>query len=77
MTYSERIRYAEFVDHQAEIEKNWSKQFGDRQNELVIIGQEMDENAIRQELEACLCTESEIREWEAKLMFEDPFPVFA
>lgn len=76
MNFGDRIHYPEFVDHQAEIEKNWSKRFGDRQNELVIIGQEMDEPAIRAELEACLCTEEEVLAWEANIRFKDPFPVF-
>lgn len=75
MPYGERIRYAGFVDQQKEIESKWDKQFGDRHNELVIIGQNIDQDLIIKEMENCLCTESEIRDMEAGLRFKDPFPI--
>ncbi len=37
-----------------DIEKTWDPQFGDRKTEIVIIGQDLDELHIRQELDACL-----------------------
>ncbi|HJV20279.1 MAG TPA: GTP-binding protein [Sediminibacterium sp.] len=76
MPYQDRIRYAAFVEHQAEIEAGWDKRFGDRNNELVIIGQELNQELIASELEACLCTESEIRDMEYGFRFTDPFPKF-
>jgi G3E family GTPase len=76
MPYSERINYIAFVDNQVIIEKNWDKRFGDRNNELVIIGQEMDIPLIIAELHACLCTEQEIKDMEAGLRFKDPFPIY-
>ena len=36
------------------IEKTWDPHFGDRKIEIVIIGQDLDELHIRQELDACL-----------------------
>ncbi len=44
-------------------------------NELVIIGQDLDEELIQIELQACLCSEEEIRRMEQKKgRFADPFP---
>jgi G3E family GTPase len=75
MPYKDRISYAAFVEHQQEIEGKWDMRFGDRENELVIIGQDLDKEIIIDELSACLCTETEIRDMEAGLRFKDPFPV--
>jgi G3E family GTPase len=74
MPYQERIRFAAFVDNKHLIEQKWDKRFGDRENELVIIGQELDIKTITAELITCLCTESEIKDMEAGLRFKDPFP---
>mgnify|MGYP001349961513 CR=1 FL=1 len=74
MPFSQRIQYAAFVDNQQQIETKWDKRFGDRENELVIIGQQMEKELILQELSACLCTESEIRDMEYGLPFKDSFP---
>jgi G3E family GTPase len=76
MHYQERIAYAGFVDNQASIERNWDKRFGDRHNELVIIGQDLEPAKIMEELQACLCSEAEIKDMEAGLRFKDPFPVY-
>lgn len=74
MSYKERIRYASFVDSKEEIEAKWDKRFGDRQNELVIIGQEMNQDLIIRQLETCLCTEDEIAAMERGDTFKDAFP---
>lgn len=74
MPYADRIQYGAFVEHQAQIEGKWHKEFGDRATELVIIGQDMDEATIVRELDACLCTESEIKGMWAGQRFKDPFP---
>ncbi|SFD45545.1 GTPase, G3E family [Chitinophaga sp. CF118] len=74
MSYKERIRYASFLDNQAEIESKWDKRFGDRQNELVIIGKELDQHQITMEMEACLCNEDEINAMERGDTFQDEFP---
>ena len=63
MPYGERIKYPAFVDNQAYIESKWDAVFGDRMNELVFIGQDLEEDLIRAELEASLCTEAEISQW--------------
>lgn len=76
MPFQERIRYATFVDNQSEIETRWDKRFGDRYNELVIIGQELDKKTIMNELHHCLCTEPEIVAMERNQQFKDLFPTF-
>lgn len=74
MPYSERIRYPAFVENQELIEKKWDKRYGDRENELVIIGQDLDKAVIIQELESCLCNANEIELMEKGGSFKDPFP---
>lgn len=74
MTFKERSQYASFLNNQRQIESRWDKRYGDRQNELVIIGQDLNEEIIRSELENCLCYEEEILSMEAGGQFTDPFP---
>lgn len=69
MPYKERIRYASFLDYHEEIEKRWSKDFGDRLNELVFIGQDMNQQQILKQLESCICSPEEI-----SLYLENQFP---
>jgi len=48
--------------------------FGDRCNELTLIGLERDRVAFLTALEEALCTEEEVEEWLAGGSFEDPWP---
>ncbi|MCP1382052.1 GTP-binding protein [Runella salmonicolor] len=75
MPFNQRIRYAAYVDNKSIIETRWDKRFGDRQNELVIIGQDLNQEIIEKELQACLCTDTEINAMETKQVFPDPFPL--
>ncbi len=75
MPYADRIQYAAFVENKEIIEAKWHKQFGDRENELVIIGQDMNKEAIIAELDNCLCTDDEIIEMNNGVSFKDPFPL--
>ncbi|MBL6645699.1 MAG: GTP-binding protein [Flavobacteriales bacterium] len=54
MPFSSRTQFPSFVENQMDIEKTWDSHFGDRKTEIVIIGQDLDELHIRQELDACL-----------------------
>lgn len=74
MPFDQRIRYYAFVENQKNIEGRWDKRFGDRQNELVIIGQDLNRELILKELYGCLCTETEILSMEKGEYFKDPFP---
>ena len=72
----ERNQHPAFQQNEEYIMSKWDKRFGDRQNELVFIGQDMEEEAIKQELIACLCTEEEIRGMALKKhIFLDEWPV--
>jgi G3E family GTPase len=74
MPLSQRTRYQAYIDNREAIESRWGR-FGDRRNELVIIGQGLDKELIVSELEACLCNAAEITQMEKVLKFVDPFPV--
>ncbi|WP_020595854.1 GTP-binding protein [Spirosoma panaciterrae] len=76
MPYAQRLRYAAFLENRQAIESRWHKRFGDRQNELVIIGQDLHQEQITTEFLACLCTESELKHMENQGAFKDPFPVW-
>jgi len=75
MSFDERIQYVSFVENQKEIEKDWNKTYGDRKNEIVFIGQEMDEQAIKADLEKCLSTDIEIDNESWKKSAHDSWPV--
>jgi G3E family GTPase len=60
MPFGERIKFQNFVDYQDIIEENWDANFGDRMNELVLIGMQMNEAEVRAKFEYCLCTADDI-----------------
>ena len=61
-----------------EIMKLWKKPWGDRRQEIVIIGKDMDRDKVKSKFDACLLTDEEMalepEMWRAK--FNDPFPVW-
>lgn len=67
MPYSVRTTFTDFIYNQTIIEEGWDEFFGDRKNELVFIGQDLDQETIMQDLKKCLCTEEEIN----KIKWED------
>jgi G3E family GTPase len=75
MPYEQRAKHIVFLQNQRHIEEGWDDTFGDRKNEIVFIGQDMDEEAIRSDLDACLSTAEEIktRRWEEG--YDDKWPV--
>lgn len=74
LSTQERMQYGDYIENEAYIRSRWDKTFGDRLNELVLIGQDMDEQLIRQELEACLLNPEEVKAYLSGAHFEDPFP---
>lgn len=76
MPYSQRIRYAVFVDNQKLIESDWHKDFGDRHNEIVIIGQNLDVDRITRDLDTCLADDLELATKRWKEGYKDNWPVY-
>ena len=60
MPFSERIKFQNFVDNQEIIEERWTVEFGDRLNEIVFIGIQLDEKQVRNEFDKCICNDEEI-----------------
>ena len=61
----------------AEIQELWSDSVGDRRQEIVFIGVDLDTESLKAKLDCCLLTKEEFRAgdsaWER---FSDPFPVW-
>ena len=75
MPFHQRIRYASFVENKELIEARWDATFGDRKSEIVFIGQDMDEKAIRQDMDACLSTDEELETKEWRDGYNDDWPI--
>lgn len=74
MPFNERMRYTSFVHNKEHIESRWSKQWGDRMNEIVFIGQDIDKEKMIADLEKCLLQDNEQKLFDKKISFNDPFP---
>lgn len=76
MPLGERMTFSNFVEYQDIIEERWTANFGDRLNEIVFIGLQMEENLIRKQLENCLCTADEIKDLQDGFFSsKDAFPI--
>ena len=72
-----RNRWPDDPDYLASISEQWVEPFGDMRQELVFIGQGLDEKRIRQALDACLLSDEQLlrgRDFWATL--PDPFPAW-
>jgi G3E family GTPase len=69
--------WPEDAENRAQLKSDWEEPWGDRRQELVFIGVEMDEAALRAGLDAALLTEGELeggpKAWRA---LADPFPAW-
>lgn len=74
MPFQERIRYASYLDNQKWIESRWDKRYGDRLNELVLIGQYPQKEKITLELKECLMTDKELELVNKGTKIKDPWP---
>lgn len=75
MPFEKRTQFLSFIENQSIIESDWDPTFGDRKNEIVFIGQDMDETLIRTLLDVCLSTDEELASGKWKKGFEDEWPV--
>jgi len=73
MSKNERMQYVDYMENESVIHAEWDTDFGDRKNELVFIGQEMNGNALKESLETCLLTPTEIADYKMGGWFENPF----
>jgi G3E family GTPase len=68
----------EFLDDPQAVRTEWHPEFGDRRQELVFIGMNMDQATLTAGLDTCLLTDEELADGpEAWLALEDPFPEVA
>lgn len=72
-----RSRWPDDPDYLESIQKSWVEPFGDMRQELVFIGQGLDEHRVRMALDACLLSDDEMlagrQFWET---LPDPFPAW-
>jgi len=61
----------------ARIQSLWDKDFGDRQQEIVFISQQLDQKKLTQALDACLLSQGELKKGKSHwLKAKDPFPTW-
>ena len=64
-------------DYLDSIAESWEEPFGDMRQELVFIGQDLDQTAVTKALDDCLLSEEELLKgkeyWKT---FADPFPAW-
>ncbi|MDG1429572.1 MAG: GTP-binding protein, partial [Crocinitomicaceae bacterium] len=75
MPFDKRSQYLTFIENQEHIESGWDTKFGDRKNEIVFIGQDMDEELIRTLLDSCIATDEEIDSGKWEKGYDDEWPV--
>ena len=64
-----------YLENQHQIQAKWHKKWGDRMNELVFIGQDMNKEKIVADLDKCLLTDIEIIGMKAGNAFQDDWPI--
>ena len=69
-------RYAALIkENQDLIESDWDKTFGDCKNEIVFIGQDMNQEQIKMELDRCIMSDESIQNEIHKKGYSDEWPI--
>ncbi|WP_316803180.1 GTP-binding protein [Pedobacter nototheniae] len=76
MPQDERNGYNDYLENKEQIMEKWNADFGDRINELVFIGQELDIEQLKNNLNSCLLTDSELIDYKINKHFDNPFAGF-
>lgn len=71
---NERQNHPHYAEIRESLDKKWHPDFGDRANELVIIGTGLEKEKIKEDLQDCLCSPQEAAGLKPG-SFKDPFPV--
>jgi G3E family GTPase len=69
-----RSKYQAYFDNKDLIEAKWHTEWGDRMNEIVFIGQDLNKTEIIDSLNFCLINDEEIKAYFSAEPFIDPFP---
>tara|TARA_Y100000310_G_C20700589_1_gene829498 strand:+ start:3229 stop:4458 length:1230 start_codon:yes stop_codon:yes gene_type:complete len=73
--FKERALNPAYMENQDLIQSRWDPKWGDRMNELVFIGQDMDKERISADLTRCLITENETDDFNEGQKFIDRWPL--
>ncbi len=73
MPLQERLNYSDYLENREDIEGRWDMAFGDRLNELVFIGQDLDKEHLNNELTSCLLDAKELICYWRGEQFSNPF----
>lgn len=76
MSPEERNNHPGFLANEQEIMSKWDKSFGDRINELVLIGFDLNKEEISGKLNACLCSEIEYEAYQKGIVSGDSWPIY-
>jgi G3E family GTPase len=74
MPENDRSKYQAYFDNKDLIEAKWHTEWGDRMNEIVFIGQDLNKTEIIDSLNFCLINDEEIKAYFSAEPFIDPFP---
>jgi len=75
VSMKERAANSYYLENQVAIQAKWDDQWGDRMNELVFIGKDMDREKIVEDLDECLVNDFEAIGMESGNRFIDEWPI--